>query len=377
MADKPERKLSLTFFDQVQSRSQDFLDNLGLIPVGTLTIFSGRGGEGKTTVALDYVARISKGTLEGDLWGKPRDVLIVTHEDDPETQLAPRLKAAGAAMGRVAYLKVTTTDADMSYDSVPSIVGDLALFQEAIDHTDPALIVFDPLPSSIEGDPNKLQDVRRSLQPLIGLLQKNRLTCIGITHVNKGSGGFSGDRQSGSHAFRDVARSLIFFATDKESGNRVFTVNKSSYSDATGKSYGFRLVSQDITTDDGRTTAVARVEHLGPSSVSTEDIWAREYDRGNSGRTDSTSWLRSEIERLGGSGRATEIQDAGELEGISSRTLQDAAKRLGVRKSRDGKGGPVWWHLDSVPAVPAVPADRISNTAPTAPTAGKEDEGPL
>lgn len=375
MADKPERRLVLTYLDQVKTRRQNFLDDRGILPLGTLSIFAGRGGEGKTTLALDYVARVTTGTLDGDLKGKPRNVLIVSHEDDAETQLGPRLIAAGAARDKVAFFRVLTTYGDVDVLDVPSLVGDQDLFQRAIDETNPSLIVLDPLSSSIDGDPNKLQDVRRSLQPLTALLHKNDLACIGIAHQNKGSSGFAGDRVSGSHAFRDVARSLVLFATDKESGDRVYTVDKSSYGNVAGTSYGFRLVSVNVPVDDGGETSVARVEHLGPSSVSVSDLWAREREPGDSGRTDSTTWLREYLDRVGGSARATEITDAGELDGISTRTLQAAATRLGVRKTREGKGGPVWWHLESVPAIPA---DTTRGTAHTAPTAGKdENEGPL
>jgi hypothetical protein len=377
MADKPDRKLVQTYGDQVETRRQTFLDNRGILPVGTLTIFAGRGGEGKTTLALDYVARVTRGTLEGDLKGKPRTVLIVSHEDDLSTQLVPRLIAAGAKLNNVVFIKVATTYKDVDVLDVPSLVEDQALLQQAIDENNPALIVIDPLTSSIDGDTNKLQDVRRSLQPLTALLQKNELSCIGIAHQNKGAGGYAGDRVSGSHAFRDVARSLVLFATDNETGDRVFTVDKSSYGNVAGTSYGFRLVSVSVPVDEGGETSAARVEHLGASSMSVSDLWARDREPADSGRTDAMAWLEDYLESVGGSARAKEIVAAGALAGISERTLQDAGKRRKVGKSRDGKNGPFVWTLRPVPAVPAVPADArgVAPTAPTAPTHG--DEGPL
>jgi hypothetical protein len=377
MAEKPDRKLVVTYGDQVKTRRQTYLDDRGILPVGTLTIFAGRGGEGKTTLALDYAARVTTGDLEGDLKGKPRIVLVVSHEDDLETQLAPRLMAAGAQLGNVAFIRVSTTYGGLEVLEVPSIVGDQALLQQAIDENEPALIVIDPLTSSIDGDTNKVHDVRRSLSPLTAILQKNNLACIGIAHQNKGAGGYAGDRVSGSHAFRDVARSLLLFATDSETGDRVFTVDKSSYGNVTGTSYGFRLVSVSVPVDEGGETLVARIEHLGASNMSVSDLWARDREPADSGRTDTKAWLEDYLESVGGSALANDVTAAGTLAGISERTLQDAAKRLGVSKSRDGKNGPFRWTLRAVPAVPAVPADGIG-VAPTAPTAGTENnEGPL
>lgn len=378
MADKPERRVSLTYLDQVKTRRQNFLDNRGILPVGTLAIFAGRGGEGKTTLALDYVARVTTGTLDGDLKGKPRNVLIVSHEDDPETQLGPRLIAAGASRGNVIFFRVSTTYGDVDVMDVPSLVGDQELFQKAIDETNPVLIVLDPLSSSIDGDPNKLQDVRRSLQPLTALLHKNNLACIGIAHQNKGAGGFAGDRVSGSHAFRDVARSLVLFATDKTTGDRVYTVDKSSYGNVAGTSYGFRLVSVSVPVDEGGETSVARVEHLGASSVSVEDIWSRDREPGESGNRGAITWVRDYLEAAGGKARQTEIVAAGKLAGYQERTLQAAFAKLEGRTSGGGAAGPKWWHLDAIPAIPAIPGEPLEGTAPIAPIASNDgNEGPL
>jgi len=377
MADKLERKLLLTWASQIKTKRQTFLDDRGILPMDTLTIFGGRGEAGKTSLALDFAARVTKGTLEGDLKGKPRDVLIVSHEDGLDTQLVPRLIAAGANLDKVGFIRVETTFGDIDISDVPSLVRDQAIIQKAIDDSDAALILIDPLTSSIDGDPNKLQDVRRSLQPLTEILQKNNLACIGLAHQNKGSGGPAGDRVSGSHAFRDVARSLVLVAKDDETGDRIYTVDKSSYGTAAGTSYAFRLVTVMVPVDEGGETSVGRVEHLGASSMSVSDIWARDREPADSGRTDAKAWLDDYLESVGGSARANDVTAAGAQAGISERTLQDAAKRLGVGKSRDGKNGPFVWTRRTVPAVPAVPADAqwVAPTAPTAPTHG--DEGPL
>jgi hypothetical protein len=374
MAEKPDRKPVVTYGDQVITRRQTFLDNRGILPCDTITMFAGRGGEGKTTLALDYAARVTRGDLDGDLKGKPRRVLIVSHEDDLSTQLVPRLIAAGARLENVVFFRVSETYGDLVVLDVPSLVGDQALLQQVIDDNNPALMILDPLTSSMTGDTNKLHDVRRSLGPLTALLQKNNLACIGIVHQNKGAGGYVGDRVSGSHAFRDVARSLVLFATDSETGDRVFTVDKSSYGNVAGTSYGFRLVSVSVPVDEGGETLAARVEHLGVSSKSVSDCWDQDREPADSGRTDAKAFVEDYLESVGGSALANDVTAAGVQAGIAARTLQDAAKRLGVSKSRDGKNGPFRWTLRPVPAVPA----DGNGVAPTAPTAGTENnEGPF
>ena len=384
MADKPVRKALVTYGDQVKTRRQTFLDDRGILPSDTLTIFAGRGGEGKTTLALDYAARVTRGDLDGDLKGEPRRVLFVSHEDDFSTQLVPRLIAAGARLDNVVFFQVYEPDGDEVVIHVPSLVGDRALLQQEIDNNNPALLVLDPLTSSVDGDTNKLVDVRRSLSPLTALLQKNKLACIGIAHQNKGAGGYAGDRVSGSHAFRDVARSLILFATDSETGDRVFTVDKSSYGNVAGTSYGFRLVSVSVPVDEGGETLAARVEHLGVSSKSVSDLWARDREPAESeksGRRDSTSWLREYLEDADGKAQQKEIVAAGAFAGYAESTLQLAGRKLSIRRTGGGRGGPAWWHLDSetpLPVIPVIPADPTRGTEPIAAIAGKDDnEGPL
>lgn len=281
MVEKTERTLSLTPLATVKTRKQEFLDSECVVPMGTLTLFAGRGGEGKTTLALDYAARVTTGKLKGDYYGHPRQVLVISHEDDPGTQLKPKLQAAGCNVENVSLVSVRVRWADgVTAKDVPSLIQDLAVIREAIETTDALLVLFDPITSSIEGDGNKVGDVRRSLQPLMALLHEYNLACIGIAHVNKGAGSNAGDRLSGSHAYRDAARSLLLFATDQDSGDRICTQDKSSYAPNGTGSFKFRLVSVDVPTDDGRTTTVARVEHLGSSEVSVSDIWARDRDPG-------------------------------------------------------------------------------------------------
>ena len=38
-----------------------------MIPLGTMTVFAGSGGEGKSTMMLDIASRLSRGDLDGDI----------------------------------------------------------------------------------------------------------------------------------------------------------------------------------------------------------------------------------------------------------------------------------------------------------------------
>jgi hypothetical protein len=337
-----KRTLLLTPMSLVESRKQEFLDDDRLIPIGAPTMFVGKGGEGKSSLALDFVARISNGTLEGRYLGLPRNVVLITHEDDPATQLKPRLVAAKANLDCVHMVKVSHESEGMVAHDVPSLTRDMALIQEAVEVTAAALVVVDPLSSTIDGNLDKVQDVRRALNPLAQLAQEHNLAMICIAHTRKGQSTMS-DATSGSHAFRDVARSLLMFARDNETGNRIVTVDKASYSRNQDHSFAFALDSVEVPTDDGSSTDVARVRMLGRSELSVSDIWQRDY--GDSKNTsEAGAWLRDHLFEAGGSAPSAAVMSAGQEAGFSKSTLQRARRSI-ADTARDGFQGTSVWTL--------------------------------
>lgn len=64
----------------IKSRRQRWLIP-NMIPLNTLTIFAGKGGEGKSTMVLDVAAKLSHGRLDGDVT-EPASTLILSVEDD-------------------------------------------------------------------------------------------------------------------------------------------------------------------------------------------------------------------------------------------------------------------------------------------------------
>lgn len=338
------RTLLLTPMSLVESRRQEFLDSGCLIPIGAPTIFSGRGAVGKSTLALDYAARVSNGTLEGRYLGEPRTVLLIQHEDDPATQVKPRLIAAGANLDNILTLTVREVTDGVESSDVPYLTQDMAKIREAVEETNAALILIDPLTSSVGGDLHKVQDVRRALNPLGALAQDYSLAVICLMHVRKGQAA-AADKTSGSHAFRDAARSLLIFAHDEETGNRVVTVDKSSYSDTQGSSFAFNLISVDVPTDDGNLTSVAKVELLGATDVSVSDIWNREVDTGDGGEgSEAQSWLLNHLTDRGGKAKAADIKRAATGDGFIWRTIQRAGTKL-CEKSSTGFQGEWMWTL--------------------------------
>lgn len=339
------------------------------IPMDTPSIFAGRGGEGKTTFALDLAAKLTRGELPGEYEGEPSTVLIWSGEDRAETVLVPRLTAASADLDRVTI--ITGVGGGENSTSTPKFPEHLAALADAITETGARLVILDPFTSTTTGDLHKVADVRQSLDGLAEVTHSTEAVVLGIMHFNKGAG-IAGDKLSGSHAFRDAVRSLFLFATDEEHDSKVVTQEKNNYAPNTSPSLAFGLVSTPIETSDG-VVHVARVEHFGDSPVSVQDIIGRqpEGEKDRSERQDAEQWLHGFLtqEQYAGTALATVIRDAAREYGFSERTIQRAGKTLCIKR-RDGYQGSYSWTLRDLtelandanepPTMPTVPTTPTS-----------------
>src|SRR4051812_45362623 len=75
----------------------------GWVARGTLTLLDGDPGMGKSTLAADLAAKVSRGTLQNQT--PALNVLILSAEDDPARVIRPRLEAAGADLQRVLFVE--------------------------------------------------------------------------------------------------------------------------------------------------------------------------------------------------------------------------------------------------------------------------------
>lgn len=338
------RQVILTSADAIRSARQKWLWE-GIVPLGSIALFAGRGGEGKSSFALHLAAQVNSGTLEGDLYGAPHPVLITAIEDDWATVMKPRLVAAGATLPMTYRLGIESTLDDITRETVPALPLDVELMRAAIIETGARMVILDPATSLMAGDMNKREDVRRSLDGLLTVAQETACTFVLIAHFAKGTGNVS-EKISGSHALRDAARSVLLFATDEENGNRIVSIDKANYAQNSSGSFAFQLVDTAVRTDDGEITHVARVHYLGESDVSVHDIVNRANDDGiETDRSEAERWLISYLADAGGTASARDVKKASAIDGLEWRTVQRASQKV-TEKSKSGFQGAWRWSLD-------------------------------
>lgn len=345
------KKLLLTPASHIKPRRQKWLwepfKGQGVIPLGTATIVAGKGGEGKTTFMLDLAAQASRGQLSGDLYGKLLTTIIIGPEDDWDTVMVPRLMAAGTDLDRVFKIDAQTEENNLTRERSLKFPLDVDLIEQAIQETGAKIIVVDPAPSVMGGDMNKAQEVRSSYEPLIALAQKYEFSLILINHFNKGGTSVSGGL-SGSHAWRDLTRSYLAFATNDETGERIFSQDKNNYGESKG-SYKFALESVDVDLGDGETSNVAKVRFLGETDETVGDLMAqgRGEDPEHEDRNAAQAFILDFIKQTETwEAKAGDVLKAGRGAGFSDMDLKNARRRSKspkiVSRKSDFSSGWVW-----------------------------------
>jgi putative DNA primase/helicase len=319
----------------------------GWLARGKLHVMAGAPGCGKTTLAVNLAAIVTKGgTWPDGTQAAAGDVLIWSGEDDPQDTLAPRLLAAGAAMERVHFIGEFIDDqGPRSFDPATDVYSLNRLLSET--KLQPSLLIVDPLVSAVSADSHKNAEVRRSLAPLVDLAQHRHCAVLGISHFSKGTQGRDPtERVTGSLAFGALARVVFAVAKiqDHEGGGRILVRSKNNLGPDNG-GFRFDLESYQLQTCHGiYATRVVWGEALAGTAREILSMAEAETDQEEKNeRSDAADWLREILKDDKAS--LKEVKQEGNEVGFSWRTIQRASKELGVLVERSGFGGGCFWSL--------------------------------
>ena len=222
------------------------------IPYGKVTIIQGDPGEGKTTLVLQIIARLTNGeSIIDEDESLPINVIYQTAEDGLSDTIKPRLLAANADCSKVLVI-------DDKY--TPLTMRDVRL-EQAIIETNAKLVVLDPIQGFLgaDVDMHRANEIRPIMKHISELAEKYKCAVILIGHMNKCSVGKSAYRGLGSIDFQAAARSVLIVGRIKDEPEiRVVCQTKSSLAPE-AKAVAFRLNEEtgfewigelDITADD-------------------------------------------------------------------------------------------------------------------------------
>ena len=318
----------------------------GWLPAGMLTLLSGAGGTGKSTLAFNFAAAITTAGSwpDGQTYHQAENVLIWSSEDDLARTIKPRLMAAGADLAKVHAIQGTKDEYGEMLPFDPS--HDIDTLREVAKRIGGvALLIIDPIVSAIAGDMHKANDVRRSLQPIVSFAEEFHCAVLGITHFAKNTSGRNAtERVIGSQAFAALARMVLVTAKEEDSDQRVFTRAKSNISiDTGGIHYTIEAVTLPSALGVIETTRVvwgAALEGNARSILASVEGDA-EYKTVN--RTEEAErFLLAELAK--GPVAARELMDRAKQDfGMNERALQRARERLGIVARKAGFHGVWMW----------------------------------
>lgn len=338
---RTEPKLKLINMDSVEVEQVEWL-LYPFIPYGKVTIIQGDPGEGKTTMVLQIIAKLTRGEpvlpvtdttkekqsdeadsenndsdAEGNIQEQPSilpvNVIYQTAEDGLGDTIKPRLLAAGADCSKVLVID----DSDQ-----PLTMADVRL-EEAIVQTKAKMVVFDPIQGFLgaEVDMHRANEIRPLMKRIAVLAEKYHCAVILIGHMNKNSNGKSSYRGLGSIDFQAAARSVLIVGRVKDEPEvRVVCHTKSSLAPE-GTSIAFRLDKNN------------GFEWIGEYDISADELLNGD-GRGQKSRKAKEFLL--EILANGGMTQK-KIAEEAESRGIKSKTLWNAKRELEIDSVKRGK----------------------------------------
>lgn len=340
------------------------------IALGSLVLLGGREGIGKSTVAYQLAADITRGRLPGVHLGTPKAVIVAATEDSWAHTIVPRLMAADADLELVYRAEVETYDGMQTGMSLPR---DLTALGEAVTQVGAALILLDPLMSRLDGklDTHKDAEVRQALEPLVRVADTTGASILGLIHLNKSISTDPLTMLMGSRAFAAVARAVLFCMVDSEDETtRVLGQPKNNLGRTDLPTLGFRIVSAHVANTSEGPVYTGRIDWTGESTRSLSDL-IEAASEGSSVRTatqEAADWLSDWLASQGGTDESANIKRAGSAAGHHAEALRRARSKLCLEVRSEGFPRKTFWSLPETVASPggeSSPTNTIDATDTT------------
>jgi DNA repair protein RadA/Sms len=301
------------------------------IPKAKLTIILGDAGSGKSLLMSYVGSKVSTGQklARQKKAGRPRPVIVVSFEDDPEDTVRPRFEMAGANLSLVRIIH-RRTEKGKGGETL-EIPRDLELLRREIQTLGAQLLVIDPLMGAWSAKMNSWRDqhTRKVLDAMADVAERTGAAICAIVHPNKKSDLKALYRASGSMAFSNVPRSVLLVAHDPDDERITILAGVKVTNLAKPISLAFKC--EDVTyTAYGKRIRTARLVYIGTSDYTDDDLMSRD--------TSEVSRAKKLLKKLLAAGPqpSSRVYSMAQRENIAKRTLARAKEKLHVKSKRTG-----------------------------------------
>jgi putative DNA primase/helicase len=316
---------------------------------GGLELLTGLPGLGKSQVQIDYVACVTSGKPwpDGTAGCEPANAIMLTAEDALDTEILPRLKAAGADLDRVYILRCIHTDKKTKRQFL--LGEDLGeLKKRIVEVGDIGLVTIDPITAYMGGklDSHKATEVRSQLGPLKDLAEETNIAFSAITHPPKASKQSAIDSFIGSQAFVAAARVGHMCIKerndeDEETGRVLYAhVKYNSSARMPTLAYQVEIIILGLGIDAPRVEWAAETVDL----TADQALAASRSTGGNQGKVQAFIWDMLKD----GPVLSKDIDAAARANDFSAKQVRTAKERLKVVSENTGPGTPFLCRLPGV-----------------------------
>jgi hypothetical protein len=339
----------------------------GRLPAGGAFTVSGPIGCNKSMALIDMAARISNGADWPDgahnEFGA-REVLICATEDELQTVIRPRLRAAGANLEKCLYLENAFEEKDGVRNSrAMNLEEDTQRLYEALKaRPEILLVILDPVTGFYgNADPNDNRKIRQMITKIAKMCMKTRTSVACIVHENKKSDVNVVDKMMGASSLSQIVRAGMRFSfdTERKPNGRIMASLKNSYG---GRGGGMKF---DVEQTDMLSTGGKELKNIGyvrwteTHTETADEVRERQQAEREAGPEDSKLGIAMKIfetELANGKRLHKEVHPILEAAGISDATKRRARQKLGVASS---PAFPWYWWLPGKEHAPDSPERKI------------------
>jgi len=323
-----------------------------VMPMGMVTIIQGDPDIGKTFVAVDVVARVTRGHgfpfYRGKDQGEPVKgaVVYITSEGVKDKILVPRLVAAGADLSKVEIIE-GLYDKRRSFEildinkHLPELSADLK------NNPDIKVVVIDPIASHLNPkiNINGTLEMRTAMDCLNRFAEEVGCALPVVSHLNKDVRKPSMYRSAGSGQIMAAVKAswAVVKKPNDENGDRRYLGPIKLTSRPKGRSLAFEIKGVDVPLDDG---TVDEIGHLvwapEPVDFDLEAAISPGAFALKSKVGAAITFLRSKL--ADGPRRARGLYSDADAQGITSKQLWQGKDKEGIEDGREEFGGPSIWY---------------------------------
>jgi hypothetical protein len=299
------------------------------LPNGMLALLSGDPGSGKTYLSLAIAAALSNGrTPYSGQAREPVNTLYLSLENSAEHVVRPRFDSLTGDCSRFQLLQGSISGENQPTGTIT--LTDTDLLEQAMIEAKAGLLIVDPIQSYLgaDVDAHRSNETRPVLDGLGQLASKHNCCVLLVRHLSKNSSGRAIHRGLGSIDISGAARTELVTGTAPDDPKSRALVQIKNNLGPYGDSLGFTIGENGFV-------------WTGKSELTPGDLFASDCEtETRSNISLAVEFLKSEL----ASGPRLQ-KELVEQSGLGERTMQRAARKIGLKKKRDGEHGPWLWCL--------------------------------